>query len=107
MRILLDECVNPRLRLAFPGDEAKTVAEMGWRSLTNGALMREAASQFDLFLTLDQNVGFQNPVGKQPLGILIVITRFNHIAAYRAQFAEIRDVARKTKPGQISVVQIR
>jgi hypothetical protein len=39
MRALLDECVNPRLRLAFPGDEVKTVGEMGWRALTNGALM--------------------------------------------------------------------
>jgi predicted nuclease of predicted toxin-antitoxin system len=44
MRILLDECVNPRLRLAFPGVEVKTVAEIGWRSLTNGRLLREAAA---------------------------------------------------------------
>ena len=44
MRILLDECVNPRLRLAFPGDDVKTVAEMGWRALTNGALFVEAGT---------------------------------------------------------------
>ena len=48
MRILLDECVNPRLRLALPGDEVKTVENMGWRGLTNGALMKEAASRFDV-----------------------------------------------------------
>jgi hypothetical protein len=42
MRILLDECVNPRIRLAFSGGEVKTVAEMGWRSMTNGRLMQEA-----------------------------------------------------------------
>ncbi len=61
MRILLDECVNPRLRLAFPGDEVKTVDEMGWRSLTNGRLMKAAAPHFDVFVTLDQNLQFQNP----------------------------------------------
>jgi hypothetical protein len=49
MRILLDECVNPRLRLAFPGDEVKTVPEMNWRSLTNGCLLKEAAAESDLF----------------------------------------------------------
>ena len=65
MRILLDEGVNPRLRLAFPGDEVKTVPEMGWRSLTNGKLMKEAAPQFDVFVTLDRNLQFQNPTGKQ------------------------------------------
>ena len=73
MRILLDECVNPRLRLAFPGDEVSTVAEMGWRSLTNGQLMKEAAEQFDVFVTLDQNLQFQSPTGSYPLGKAIFI----------------------------------
>ncbi|MGA2184369.1 MAG: DUF5615 family PIN-like protein [Bryobacteraceae bacterium] len=107
MRILLDECVNPRLRLAFPGDEVKSVPEMGWRALTNGALIKEAASRFDVLVTLDQNLRFQNQTGKHPRGIVVLITQFNHIAAYRSQFAEIRDLVRQTRPGQVSVLQIR
>jgi predicted nuclease of predicted toxin-antitoxin system len=107
MRILLDECVNPRLRLAFPGDEVKSVSEMGWRALTNGALMKAAASRFDVLLTLDQNLQFQNQARKHPLGIVVLITRFNHVAAYRPQFTEIRDLVRQTKPGQVNVLQIR
>lgn len=106
MRILLDECVNPRLRLAFPGDAVKTVAEMGWRSLTNGRLMEAAVLHFDVFVTLDQNLQFQNATGLCPLGIVVLVTRFNHLAAYRPQFAEIRDVAMRTRPGQVNVVQI-
>ena len=70
MRLLLDECVNPRLRLAFPGDTVKTVAEMGWRSFTNGQLMKEAASHFDVFVTLDRNLQFQNPTGRYILRML-------------------------------------
>jgi hypothetical protein len=92
--------------LAFPGDEVKTVAEMGWRALTNGALMAEATSRFDVFVTLDQNLRFQNPTGKYTLGIVVLITRFNHIAAYRPQFGEIRDLVRQTKPGQVNVLRI-
>ena len=107
MRILLDECVNPRLRLAFPGDEVKSVPEMGWRALTNGALMKEAASRFDVLVTLDKNLRFQNRTGKYPLGVVVLITQFNHVAAYRPQFAEIRDLVRHTKPGQVNVLQIR
>jgi hypothetical protein len=106
MRILLDECVNPRLRLAFPGDTVSTVGEMGWQSFTNGRLMKEAAPHFDVFVTLDQNLQFQNPTGKYTLGIVVLITRFNHLAAYRPQFGEIRDLARRTKPGQVSVLPI-
>ncbi len=48
MRILLDECVNPRLRLPFPCDEVKTVPEMAWRSLTNVELMKQSAPYFDV-----------------------------------------------------------
>ena len=77
MRVFLDECVNPRLRLAFPGSAVKTIAEMGWRSFTNGRLLREAAAKCDLFVTLDQNLEFQ-----------------------------IRDAAARTKPGQVTVLQI-
>ena len=107
MRILLDECVNPKLRLAFSGDAVKTVAEMGWRSLTNGRLMEAAATHFDVFVTLDRSLQFQNPAGSYPLGIVVLVSRFNHLAAYRPQFSEIRDVARRTRPGQVTELQIR
>jgi len=106
MRILLDECVNPRLRLAFPGDEVRSVAEMGWRSLTNGRLMEAAVPHFDVFVTLDQNLQFQNPTGRYRLGIVVLVSRFNDLATYRPRFAEIRDAVRRTKPGQIRAVQI-
>lgn len=106
MRILLDECVNPRLRLAFPGDQVKTVADMGWRPLTNGRLIERAAPQFDVLVTLDQNLRFQNPTAGYGLGILILVTRFNHLTTYRPQFGEIRDAARRIKPGQAIVLQI-
>jgi hypothetical protein len=106
MRILLDECVNPRLRAAFPGDEVKTVDEMNWRSLTNGRLLQVAAVHFDLLITLDQNLRFQNPVGKYPLGIVVLVTKLNDLATYRPRFAEIRDLARQTKPGQINLLRI-
>jgi predicted nuclease of predicted toxin-antitoxin system len=71
MRILLDECVNPRLRLAFPGDEVNTVSEMGWRSLSNGELLKQATG-FDVFITIDQSVHHQNPTHRFPIGILIL-----------------------------------
>ena len=105
MRVLLDECVNPRLRLAFPGAEVKTVAEMEWRSLKNGELLRAAACSFDVFVTLDQNLQFQNSA--VAVGVLVLITSANDLATYRPHFAEIRDAAFRIKPGQVNVVQIR
>ena len=74
---------------AHPGYEVKTVRENG------------------LARTHDQNLQFQNRTGQHPLGILVLITQFNHVAAYRPQFAEIRDLARQTKPGEVNSVQSR
>ena len=106
MRILLDECVNPRIRLAFPADEVKTVSEMGWCSLSNGKLINAASPHFDVFVTLDQNLQFQNPTARYPLGILVLVSHLNTLKAYRPQFAEIRDSAMRAKPGQVNVVYI-
>ena len=64
---------------------------MAWRSLTNGRLIEQATSHFDLFVTLDRNIPRQNRTGNYPLGILILKTRFNDLAAYRPQFGKDRD----------------
>ncbi len=92
--------------MAFPGDEVRTVAWMGWRSLTNGRLMAAAEPAFDVFVTLDQNLSFQNPVGKYTLGIVVLITRLNHIAAYRPRFSEIREMVHGTQPGQVNTLRL-
>ncbi|HEY1220675.1 MAG: hypothetical protein ABSE42_01305 [Bryobacteraceae bacterium] len=69
--------------------------------------MSEATPLFDVLVTLDQNLQFQNQTGKHPIGIVVLITQFNHLAAYRPQFAEIRDLVRQTKPGKVNALQIR
>jgi len=106
MRILLDEGVNPRLRLAFPGDEVQTVAEMDWRSFKNGQLLREATPFFDVFVTLDRGLQHQNPVGKHSVGVVVLMTVLNDLATYRPHFAAIRDGVRRTKPEQVKVIEI-
>ena len=59
MRVLLDECVPRALRDDIPGHEVKTVAEVGWAGVKNGELLRLAAGQFDLLLTVDRSLEYQ------------------------------------------------
>jgi hypothetical protein len=80
---------------------------MGWQSLANGRLMEAAAPHFDVLVTLDQDLQFQNPTGRYLLGVVVLVSRLNHLAAYRPQFAEIRDVVRRTRAGQVILLQIR
>jgi hypothetical protein len=59
MRVLLDECVPRALRDALPGHQVQTVSEVGWAGVKNGQLLRLAATQFDLLLTVDRNLEYQ------------------------------------------------
>ncbi len=60
MKILLDECLNWRLKKEFEPHEVFTVQDMGWSGLTNGKLMAKASEHnFKVFVTIDKNLPFQ------------------------------------------------
>ena len=59
MRILLDESLPRPLSRLLVGDDVSTVAQQGWASLSNGALLRQAAETFNVMLNADQNIEFQ------------------------------------------------
>jgi len=59
MRILLDESLPRRLKTEFVGHEVATVAERGWSGVKNGELLTLAAERFDVFVTADQNLQYQ------------------------------------------------
>ena len=59
MRVLLDECVNWRLGRDIIGHDVKTAHQMGWTTVQNGALLALASQHFDVFVTVDRNLSFQ------------------------------------------------
>lgn len=72
MRVLIDECLNWRLGRALTGHYAISVQKMGWSGIKNGELLRRAVEQsFDVFLTGDRNVSFQQNVSQ--IGIAVIV----------------------------------
>ena len=53
----------------------RTVAELGWAGIKNGNLLRLAESEFDIFVTADQNLSYQQPVTTFDLGIVVLKAR--------------------------------
>ena len=72
MRILLDECVPESIKTLISGHEVRHVHEMGWQGLKNGELVNRAQSQFDVLLTTDRNLPYQQNVAKLGISVLIV-----------------------------------
>jgi hypothetical protein len=79
MRILLDEPVPRRLGSVMVGQEAMTVPRSGWAGIKNGKLLTLAATKFDVFLTTDQNIEFQQNLSALPIAILVVVARSNRM----------------------------
>ena len=89
MRILLDESLPRRLGAELLGHSVKTVTEMGWSSVDNGELLRRAANQFDLLVTADQNLQFQQNLNALPLAVVVLVARTNKLEALRPLLPEL------------------
>ena len=79
MRILLDENLPRKLAGHLIGHECSTVVECGWSGKKNGELLAEADPLFDLLLTLDKNLPYQQDLTTKRIAVLIVRARSNRI----------------------------
>jgi hypothetical protein len=104
MRLLLDECVPRRLRLAFLGHEVRTVQEAGWAGVKNGALLRAADGSFDALLTVDQGVQYQQNLTGLRIGVVILVAPTNDIDDLRPLVPEALEALRGLQPGQLTRV---
>ena len=64
MKILLDECIDRRLAKDIAGHEVKTVPQMGWATIKNGDLLTLAEKGFEVFVTVDRNLSFQQNLSR-------------------------------------------
>lgn len=79
MRILLDECIDRRLTKDIVGHEVKTVPQMGWATIKNGELLALAEDEFDVFLTVDRNLSFQQNLPKFNLAVIVLCAPSNRL----------------------------
>lgn len=81
MRILLDESLPRDLTAHLVGHEATTVKATGWSGIKNGQLLALAATRFDVFVTADQNIEFQQNLVTLPIAVVVLVVRSTRIQA--------------------------
>jgi predicted nuclease of predicted toxin-antitoxin system len=101
VRILLDECLPKRLKGDLVGHEARTVPEMGWTSKRNGELLGLAEADFDVFLTVDRNLSFQQDVARFKVAIVVLVAKGNRLSDLQPLVTELLDVLGGVVPGQL------
>jgi len=102
MRLLLDECVPKRLRLHFPGHDVRTVQQMGWSGKRNGELLAlMLAGGFEVFVTVDRNVPFQNNIAASGIAVLVLVAPTNRIADLLRAVPAAQAALTGLKPGGV------
>ena len=101
MRVLLDESLPRQLRRVLAGHEVTTVPEAGWAGKKNGELLRLAEPRFDVFVTMDRRLPFQQNLTGLRLSIVILIARSNDIADLLPLGPRLSEAVEKAEPGAV------
>ena len=98
MRILLDESLPIELRDELPPHSIHSVQEMGWSALKNGELLRRAVGQFDVFLTADQNLQYQQNVENLPVAVAVLVAKSNRIQSLKPLLPDLLSALASHEP---------
>ena len=96
MRIILDENLPRPLKTIFPGHTVTTVQEEGLAGTVNGALLARLEGQFDVFITADKNLRYQQNLSERKLAILELPT--NRLPLLRPLFPRIAAAVESITP---------
>jgi predicted nuclease of predicted toxin-antitoxin system len=101
MRILLDESVPKKLGFELADHYVNTVQQVGWAGLKNGELLRKAKDRFDVLVTADQNIQYQQDLATLPIPVVILVAVNNRIETLRPLIPSLLASLSSIAPGQL------
>jgi hypothetical protein len=102
MRILIDECIDERFRNSLPGHDCQIARDAGLAGLTNGELLTAAeTAKFDVSLTGDQGIEYQQNLNGRSIAIIIVRTKSNRLKDLLPRVSVCLAHIESIQPGQI------
>ncbi len=104
MRVLLDECVDWRQGRDIVGHDVKTARQMGWEAIKNGELLALAEQRFDVFVTVDRNLSFQQNLAALSIAVVVLHARTNRLADLRPLVPKVLGAIESAIPGAIKIV---
>lgn len=101
MLILFDHGVPQKLRRSLPGHQIATTAERGWEKLVNGELLSTAQHEFEILLSTDSNINYQQWLPDYDIA-LIVLRAFNtKLESSLPLVPELENVLTTIRPGEV------
>lgn len=106
MRLLFDECVSRLFKASFAvhGHECFTVPEVGLAGKKNGELLALAEGKFDVFVTIDKNIRYQQNLSGRKIAILIIRARSSEIDDLLRELPACIVALQSIHPGQVAQI---
>lgn len=104
MKVLVDECVDWRLSRDIVGHDVKTARQMGWSAIRNGELLGLAAKEFDVFVTVDRNLSFQQNLPVFSIAVIVLRAKSNRLSDLKPLVPELLVSIPTAKPGAVAYV---
>src|SRR5260221_11995998 len=101
MRVLIDECLNWRICRTLAGHYCASTQKMGWSGLTNGALLKQAEQEFDLLITGDRNLSFQQVVSTFNVSVVVLHAESTQLHHTILLMPKVVSLLATLKPGEI------
>jgi len=93
-----------QLRRDLPDFEIRTVQEQGWSAVQNGELLRRASESFDVMVTADQRLQFQQNIGSLDIGVIVIVTVDTRLPNLRTLLPQLREAIANVQPGSFLIV---
>jgi hypothetical protein len=84
--------------------DVRTVAEQGWVGISNGQLLALAAAEFDVFVTVDRNLPFQQHLPKFAIAVILLRSKTNRIADLVTLVPELVSLIPNAKAGVVTPI---
>jgi hypothetical protein len=104
VKVFLDECVDWRLGRHVIGHEVKTARQMGWTAIKNGELLKLVTAQFDVFVTVDRNLSFQQNVSSLLFPVVVLSAKTNRLADLEPLGPQLLTLLPTLQPGTVVTI---
>jgi predicted nuclease of predicted toxin-antitoxin system len=104
MKVFLDECIDWRLSRDLGDHQVMTARRMGWTSIKNGELLALASREFDVFVTVDRNLSFQQNLDLLPIAVIVLSAPTNRLSDLQALVPGLLAAMASAAPGKATTV---
>lgn len=105
MKLLLDECVTRLVKRDLTGHEVWSVEDAGFKGLENGDLLKAASGVYEVLITVDRNIPYQQNIAGLNIAVLILAAKRNSYLRLKPLLPRALSALETIKPGEVSRIE--